>query len=95
MTTPYAMTYAGDRAIRAAREAGLVSDELWRAHRAAIQECPTSWYNWYLWATRLAANEDREAAHLDWIDSETAEQPLTEAATVDAAADWTPEGVPF
>ena len=85
MTTPYAMTYAGDRAMRAAREAGLVSDELWQAHRAAIQECPTSWYNWYMATMRLAANEERTAAHLDWIDSETAEQPLTPATVADTA----------
>ena len=85
MTTPYTMTYAGDRAMRAAYMAGLMTDAEWQAHRAAVRACPTSWYTWYKAAARFAANEEREAAHLNWIDAETAEQPLTEAAVADTA----------
>ncbi len=85
MTTPYALTYTGDRAMRAAYMSGLMSEAEWQAHRAAVRACPTSWYNWYKAATRFAANEDREAAHLDWIDSETAAQPLIPATVADTA----------
>ena len=85
MTAPYAMTYAGDRAIRAAYQAGLISEELWQAHRTAIQTDPNSWYNWWQWGMSLAANEEREAAHLEWVDSETAAQPLVAATVADTA----------
>ena len=81
----YAMTYAGDRAMRAAYMAGLMSEAEWQAHRAAVRACPTSWYNWWQWAVGLAVNEERTAAHLDWIDAETAERPLTPAAVADTA----------